>query len=268
MDEREPFDGLKGYLSPERAGAVLCLSETGSTNDVLRGLASEGAPAGQIVLADRQTAGRGRVGRSFLSPAGRGIYMSALFRPSEPVEDLPELTAWAAAGLCGAVEKACGVRPGIKWINDLTLGGRKICGVLTELAMKEDGGVDYVIVGAGVNVLGRREDFPPELCEIAGTIESETGKRCDRALLAAEMIRAFDALAVAFPAKRAEYLALYRQSCVTIGQRVRVLSGETVREGEALDVDGRFGLVVRLDGGAVETVTSGEVSVRGLYGYV
>ena len=140
-----------------------CLPELGSTNDHLKELARQGAPEGLVVLAERQTAGRGRLGRSFQSPAGLGLWMSILLRPDCPPERLPRVTALTAVACTGAIRSICGVEAGIKWPNDLVCRGRKLCGILTEL--ESDGQGLAVVIGIGLNVAHRREDFPPELRE-------------------------------------------------------------------------------------------------------
>lgn len=255
----------------DRVGRVLvCLREVDSTNLRARQLAAEGAADGTVVIADRQTAGRGRLGRSFDSPAGQGIYLTALLRPDLPPERLAPATAMAGAAVCRAVEEVCGLSPGLKWPNDPVIGGKKLCGILTELSIEgETGRADHVAVGIGVNVLQRPEDFPPELREMAVSLYQALGRPVSRPALAAALIREMDRLYGALSAgDTAPYLAEYRRRCVNIGRTVRLLTpggaGETA---EALDIGGDFGLVVRTADGTVRTVRSGEVSVRGLYGY-
>ena len=157
----------------------------------------------------------------------------------------------AAVAVCGAVERAAGVRPGIKWTNDLILGGRKLGGILTELSLEgETGRPEYLIIGVGLNVRQRAEDFPPEVADVATSLAAQ-GYEVSRAALAAALIEAFG-----------------RRDCVTLGREVRLLWSEEQERGLALDVDGQFGLVVRWADGTETTVRTGEVSVRGLYGYV
>ena len=228
-----------------RVGRTLvCLAEVDSTNLRARQLAAEGAADGTVVVADRQTAGRGRLGRSFQSPGGQGIYLTALLRPDLPPERLSPVTAMAGVAVCRAVERLCGVSPGLKWPNDPVLDGKKLCGILTELSLEGE----TARVQALVQALGHAVSRPA---------------------LAAEIIREVDRLCAALAAgETGPYLAEYRRRCVNLGRTVRLLrpdgGGETA---EALDIDEEFGLVVRRPDGAVKTVRSGEVSVRGLYGY-
>lgn len=261
-------ENLSKYMTGKRAELIRCEEMTDSTNRVLKELARNGAKEGQAVLANEQTNGRGRLGRYFFSPKDRGIYLSVLLRPDDKAYEMAPLTAWAAVAVANAIESVSGVRPGVKWVNDLVLNGKKICGIMTELAVKEDGNkVDYIIIGIGINVYGAREEFPEELKEIASSIEAETGIRISRAALVAEIIRELDLLSENWQIETLKYLEQYRKDCVTIGKEVRVLSPEGERAATALSVEGDFSLLVRYSVGTVERVYSGEVSVRGLYGY-
>lgn len=238
-----------------------------STNDVLKIMAAQGAPEGTLLIADRQTGGRGRRGRSFLSPAGVGIYMSLLLRPGCRPEALMHLTCAVAEAMCEAVEHACGFRPGIKWTNDLVYSKRKLSGILTELGFTPQGLVDYAVIGIGINCCQTEADFAPEIRDIAGSLAMVSGKEVNRAAVAAAMA---DALAQmnARLFDKATILQDYRKDCVTIGKEISVVRGDTVRRGTALDVDEEGALVVRFTDGTVEAVNSGEVSIRGMYGYV
>ena len=161
------------------------------------------------------------------------------------------------------------MQPKIKWTNDLVLGTKKLCGILTELTVEaETGTVDSIVAGIGVNVRQRPEDFPPELRAIAGSVRSETGLEISRARLAAEMVHALDRMYLDWQRDPRAYLDDYRARCVTVGRPVRVVRGEDVRTGFAEAVDDDFALVVRWPDGARETVTGGDVSVRGLFGYL
>ena len=238
-----------------------------STNALTKKMAADGAPHGTVVIADHQTAGRGRLGRSFDSPKSSGIYMSVLLRPARRPDKLMHLTCAAAVAICDAVECASGFRPGIKWINDLVAGNKKLAGILTELGFDSQTGMaDYAIIGIGINCTQSTADFPPELREIACSLQSATGVPVDRAKLAAAMIRELEKMSRELDEKEA-ILDRYRGDCVTLGKKVKVLRGEICREGTAIDMDADGGLIVRFDDGAEEAVNSGEVSVRGLYGY-
>lgn len=268
LSERE----VRRYLgSIAVVGRTLhCMECVDSTNSFLKRAAAEGAADGTVAIAEEQSAGRGRRGRSFESPAGRGVYLSALLRPQLQPERLMPLTALGAVAGCNAVERTCGVRPQIKWTNDLVLNGKKLSGTLTELSLEgETGALDYAIIGIGINCNHTREDFPSELRGLATSLFLETGKRVQRAALAAALIEELDALAAALVrGDTADYLAAYRRDCLTIGREVQLLWQDTRERVTALDVDEQFGLVVRREDGRIETIRTGEVSVRGLYGYV
>ena len=239
-----------------------------STNNFLKRQALLGAPHGTVAVADCQTGGKGRLGRSFQSPGGVGIYLSMLLRPECPQEQLMHLTCAVAEVLCDGIEVASGLRPGIKRTNELVSGGRKLCGILTELSLEaESGHVQYAVVGAGVNCDQTLSDFPPEIRDMAGSLSMLTGKAVSRNALAAEMIRALSRLDGDLVENRQEWMDRYRRDCVTIGRAVSVSRAGETRWGQAVDVDDRGALLVDFGQGP-EAVQSGEVSVRGMYGYV
>ena len=239
-----------------------------STNTKAKALARAGAPHGTVVIAGNQTAGRGRMGRSFHSPAGSGIYLSVILRPLCPPNQLMHLTCAVAVAMCDAVEKTAGIRPGIKWINDLVLKDKKLGGILTELAIDPRTGLtDYAVVGIGINCCQQSKDFPPELQEIATSLLS-SGFSVSTDTLAAEMITALHRMDATLLTGKKQLMARYRADCITLGKDITVHSRNSVRPGKALDLDENGGLVVAFPDGTKETVSSGEVSVRGLYNYI
>lgn len=256
------------YLDPARRDRLICLDSVDSTNNYAKTLAMGGAPDGTVVVSDEQTGGRGRQGRSFLSPKGRGVYLTMLLRPAvSPVSALT-LTAWAAVAVCDGIEAACGVRPGIKWTNDIILGQKKLAGILTEMSVEgETGDLQYIVTGVGVNVLHGPEDFSPELRDIATSLSLELGHPVSRGRLCACVIRALDDMYAAWLGGGGDYYERYRRDCLTLGRLVRVLRADRVDEALAADIDPYFGLVLEYADGHRETLQSGEVSVRGLYGY-
>lgn len=263
---------VRRALGPVRVvgSAITCLDETGSTNSDCKRLAAQGAPDGSVVVANCQTAGRGRMNRNFQSPKDKGIYLSALLYPNLPPESLPPLTSLAGVSVCAAVERVCGVRPGLKWPNDPVLNNKKICGILTELSMEgESGRVAYVITGIGVNVGQTPDDFSPEVAAMATSLSWELGQPVSRARLAAAIIEELDkAYGALCRRDLSEYLAACRRDCVTVGKRVQLLSPDGRREeADAVGLDDGFGLIVRDASGAERVIRAGEVSVRGMYGY-
>ena len=253
---------LSLYMPKERLETVRCLKEVDSTNRFLKELAEEGLPEGFVVIADAQTKGRGRYGRSFASPAGDGLYLSMLLKNAGSPEGLSDATACAAAATANAIKKVTGICPDIKWVNDLQMHGKKICGILTELSLKaESAEVLSCVVGIGINVR-ESASFPEELRAIAGSVEGENpGTRVRRAELAAALIAELDLLREGLPANREKYLAVYRELCVTRGPVVlRDAAGE--RPATALGIADDFSLLVEYPDGSRGSVRSGEVSAR------
>ena len=239
----------------------------GSTNDEARRMALAGAPHGTVLIADHQTGGHGRMGRCFHSPEGVGIYLSIILRPDCRPQKLMHLTCAAAVAMCEAIEQSTGLRPGIKWTNDLVYGKRKLGGILTALGMTPKGMVDYAIIGIGINCCQTPEDFPPEIQNIAGSLAMMTGRETDRAKVAAAMMESLWRMDETLLTGMAPMLRRYRTDCVTLGQDVVLVRGEEKRYGQALDIDDNGAVVVRFADGHTEAVNSGEVSVRGMYGY-
>lgn len=260
---------IRRYLPPTADCPELrCLEEIDSTNSYLKREALAGAPHGTVAVANHQTAGRGRMTRTFQSPPGKGVYLSILLRPQLPPSDLMGVTGMTAVAVSRAVERAAGIRPGIKWTNDLVLNGRKLCGILTELAVESEVQMtQYLVIGAGVNVSHTPEDFGPEVSQMATSLLQE-GCTVSRPLLAAAMIEEFNHLGKSLGGSMAPWVDAYRQNCVTLGKPVRLLWTDRQTEALALDIDDQFGLLVRLPDGTETVVRTGEVSVRGLYGYV
>lgn len=239
-----------------------------STNTQAKALALQGAPHGTVLIAGHQTGGRGRMGRSFHSPAGSGIYMSVLLRPQCVPAELMHLTCAAAAAACDAVESAVGIRPGIKWTNDLVYCKQKVAGILTELGLDARGNISYAIIGIGVNCQQQEADFPEEIRGMAVSLAGATGKSVDNTRVSAALLVALERMDRELLSGKEAILDRYRKDCVTFGQQISLVRGDEIRYGTALDIDDLGALLVRFDDGSVETVSSGEVSIRGMYGYL
>jgi BirA family biotin operon repressor/biotin-[acetyl-CoA-carboxylase] ligase len=238
-----------------------------STNTFARQLAAEGAPEGTVVVADHQTAGRGRRGRSFLSPSGVGVYLSVLLRPQVRPEQILHLTALVGVAGCNAVERAAGARPGIKWTNDLVFGKKKMSGILTELSVEaETREVSYVVSGIGLNC--NEQSFPAELQSMATSIRMETGRPVDRCRLAAELIRELERMNRGLFTEKEAWLRQFTRDCVTVGQDVKIVRGDEERFAHVEGIGPDAELLVRFPDGTREAVSSGEVSIRGMYGYL
>ena len=253
-------EGVKKFLHAEglRIEAVAC---TSSTNAVVRERAERGEAAGLVYIAGEQTAGRGRLERSFYSPAGTGLYMSLLLRPQQlTAVQAVRVTTAAAVAVCEAVEAVTGVPAGIKWVNDVFAGGKKVCGILTEGAYSfENNSMRYIVLGVGINLYEPQGGFPPPLADIAGALlpaPIEEGKN----RLAAAFLDAFYGYYSALD--RGDHLAKYKQRSLAIGREVEVVSARGRRRALALDLDDDCHLRVRYEGGEEEWLNSGEISIR------
>lgn len=239
----------------------------GSTNTYAKVLAEQGAPQGTVVVAESQTGGRGRLGRSFHSPAGSGLYLSMILRPQCKAAELMHLTCAAAVAACDAIEVAAGFRPGIKWTNDIVHAGRKLGGILTELGLHGDQ-VEYAVIGIGINCCQKADDFPPQLQNMAASLSLATGKDILPQQLEGQLIQALHQMSEGLLSRKDALLERYRADCITLGREICVVQGETLRHATALDIDKDGGLVIRLPDGSRQTVAFGEVSIRGMYGYL
>ena len=241
--------------------------QTDSTNTQAKALAKAGAPHGTVLIAGHQTGGRGRMGRTFQSPEGKGVYLSVILRPACRPEDLMHLTCAAGVAMADAVETVSGIRPGLKWINDLVIGTKKLGGILVEMSV-DKGLVDYAVVGIGINCLQSREDFHPDIRDLATSLCLASGKTILPQQLAAAMVTALWKMSRVLLSEKDRLMESYKAGCITLGREIQVLRFDTVRPGKAVDLDADGGLVVEYPDGTRQTVASGEVSVRGMYGYI
>ena len=243
----------------ERQAPVFFQDLVDSTNTRIKQLAAQGAPDGTVYIAAAQSAGRGRKGRTFLSPPG-GLYLSMLLRPGCPAEEALSITPLAAVAVCRAVKAVCGLDCGIKWPNDVVLGGKKLCGILTEARTDKDG--LFLVLGIGVNL--NTEEFPEELRQVAGSVFLLSGKKTEPEAFARELIGQLDELYAGWKTDKNAFLEEYRALCINTGREV--LAGG--RPAKALGIAEDYSLLVEYPDGAKENIAYGEVSVRGLYGYV
>lgn len=258
------------YLHTEAAREkLICFDTIDSTNNYAKKLAMEGGLDGTAIVANEQTGGRGRRGRVFQSPKDSGIYFTLLYKPDVLPQEAINFTAYVAVAICDGIEAACGVRPGIKWTNDIVLGNKKLAGILTEMSLEgETGALQYIVTGIGVNVRQKKEDFPEELQSIATSLMIETGRPVSRGRLAAEMMNAMETMYASWLGDQGDYWQRYRDSCLTLGREVRLLRDGVETTAYAEDLAEDFGLIVRYPDGTREKIIAGEVSVRGLFGYM
>ena len=254
--------GVEKYLKNQSLN-IRVVDTVDSTNAAMKRMAAEGAPQGSVLIANQQSAGRGRMGRSFFYPPGTGIYMSLLLRPRMDAQRATLVTASAAVAVAEAIEQLSGEPVQIKWVNDVLFHGRKVCGILTEAAMDfESGMIDYVVPGIGVNTAVPEEGFPPELQGIAGAAFGSARVPELRCRLAAEILDRFMDY-YACLGSRACYEA-YKSRSVVLGKDVQLLSpGREAIPARVLDIDEDFALVVRTEDGRIQRVNAGEVSLRG-----
>lgn len=259
---------LKSRIKTRWAGRSLrYMEQTGSTNNDAKRLAEEGEPHGVLVVAERQTAGRGRRGRLWESPPGEAVYMSIALKPDFAPEKASMLTLVMALSVAEAVREETGLEALIKWPNDVVVNKRKVCGILTEMTMEPDY-IRSVVIGAGINA--NQEQFPEELRFIATSLMLEGGRRVSRAALIERVMGRFEENYEAFltaldlsPLKER-----YEAMLANLGQRVRVLDPKGEFDGTAAGILSNGELLVRREDGSLEEVYAGEVSVRGYYGYV
>ena len=268
MSDRLGVREITAFLSQPREALHVCDS-IDSTNTQCKRLAAEGAADGTVVISEQQTAGRGRKGRSFQSPQGLGLYLSVLWRPQCAPTQLLPLTSLAAVAVSRAIERVTGEAAAIKWPNDLLLRDRKIAGILTEMSLEgESGQIDYVVLGIGINVHQTDADFTPDVAAMASSLDAVLGRKVSRPQLAAALMEELDILRNEILWHPERYWEAYCKRCLTIGRTVQLIRGDGRCTAQAIGVDEQFGLIVHHEDGTQETVRSGEVSVRGLYGYV
>jgi BirA family biotin operon repressor/biotin-[acetyl-CoA-carboxylase] ligase len=237
-----------------------------STNTKAKQLGEEGYPNGTLVVAEQQDAGRGRRGRSFESPRGVGIFMTLLLKPEINPNNASMITLVTALAVSSAIKKQCGCAVGIKWPNDIVIGGRKVAGILTELSAQFDY-VNHIVVGIGINV--QNESFPDEIKDVATSIYMETGLHFNRAAIIEEILEQFEHYYGIFLETEdlSKLVNEYNSNLLNMHQIVKVLDPKEPFEGKAMGITPRGELMVDT-WESRKLVSSGEVSVRGIYGYV
>lgn len=250
---------LTGRIIGRRLQVV---AEIGSTNDAILAAGHAGEPEGLAVLADRQTSGRGRRGRSWASRPGVGIYTSILLRPPVSPLQAPLLTLMAGLATADAIASVARVDPMLKWPNDLLLEGRKVVGILTEMTTIGQR-IGHVAIGIGINVHQSREDFPEGVQETATSLDLTTGRHADRGEVAAALYDSLDRWYRAFCAEGTSMvLHAARARTATLGKPVTIDAGDVQWQGTALDLDDDGALLVRDSHGTVQRILAADISVR------
>ncbi len=250
---------IESWLRTRQIGRRMELHELlDSTNTRAKALAATGAPHGYLVIAESQSGGKGRMGRAFFSPRHSGVYVTYVLRPQMLAEKAVMITSMAAVAVARAIEAVADVDVKIKWVNDLYVNDKKVCGILCEASVDfETGGLEYAVLGIGVNVEAMR--FPPELEDIATSLENECGYSVSRSRLIAEISNQIEALYGQL--ETGEFMAESRARSNVIGRDVTVIRGQERFEARALDIDDAGRLVIRAENGVMR-VGSGEISLK------
>ena len=257
-DELFTAQNVLSFL-PENVYDIKIEKKVTSTNDIAKTLAQKGAKEWTVILANEQTAGRGRYGRKFFSPQDTGVYCSVILRPKYKANETLFITTSAAVAICEAIEQLTGKKTQIKWVNDIFIEGKKVCGILTEASLSvENGGLDFAVLGFGINL--KTEKFPDELKDIATSLFDNKYKGDARAKLTALILEKFNYYYQKI-SEKAFYNA-YKQRSFVIGKQVHVVSGNIDEYATVLDIDENCFLKLRFASGEEKTLSSGEISIK------
>ena len=259
-----PEEVAYGLRAKVLGSRIVSLAEVDSTNEEAKRRAQQGAPDGSVFIAERQTGGKGRLGRRWESPEGTGVWFSVLLRPGLVPSEISSITLLAGIAVCRAIRALTGCPAVIKWPNDVVIGSRKVCGILTEMTAEVDR-VEYVVLGIGINA--NMESFPEELAEKATSLRREAGKPFPRAAILRTVLGELEPLLnSAKSGGLSSILEEYKALCVSLNRRVGFFYGGKQQTGTAVDVSPSGELVVERDNGDRIAVNAGEVVVQGIYG--
>lgn len=252
-------DSIKKYLTVPINNIEVYKTVT-STNDLAKQYALDLKPEGTVIVAREQTAGRGRKGRSFYSPMSTGVYISVLLRPELTAEKTLYITTAAAVAVAKAIEKISGKEAKIKWVNDIFVDGKKVCGILTEGAIDfETGKMQYAVLGIGVNIKKPENDFPSEIQNIAGSVFDTTDKEVS-SIIVAEILNNFMNYYKNLASK--PFYEEYKKRMFLIGKHLTVYSGKDSYPAVAIDLDEELSLIVKDENGNIKKLNTGEVSIK------
>ncbi len=231
-----------------------------STNTEAKTLANNSAKSGTVIISEQQTEGKGRLGRKFYSPNASGIYMSMIFRLKNPIEQSMLITSATAVAVCRAIKTVCNLDCQIKWVNDIYIDSKKVCGILTEASVNfEAQQLDYIVIGIGINVT--TDDFPPELSEIATSLQEKLdGVIVSRSKLIGEILNEMDVIIDDLENK--SFLKEYKARSFILGSEINVIFPTVTRRATAIDFNEFGHLIVKLEDGEIKTLSSGEISIR------
>ena len=258
------ISGIRKTLKTQILGKEIEILQTvGSTNEYIKMAAQNGANEGLVVIAEQQTNGKGRQGRSFASPKGVGIYMSVLLRPDFAAEDASFATVAAAVAVSNAIENVAKFNPAIKWINDIFYNGKKLCGILTEASLEcETGKLQYLIIGIGINISETSSNLPNELSEIVTSIVDIVGFEVSRNELIASVLNELENSLSMLQNNKQNILEQYKKRLFILGKAIFLQSKESQEKVTAIDIDSNAHLIVQYDDGTIKAIASGEVSIK------
>ena len=245
-------EGISLYLNKDFSNVdIYIYKTTSSTNEVAKKLALSGAKHGTVVISEEQTQGKGRMGRSFYSPANTGIYMSIILRPTLTAMDSVLITTSSSVAICDAIHKVTGIECQIKWINDIYINNKKIGGILTEASTNfESGTIDYLILGIGINFNNPKDDFPDNLKEIAGSLYNGNSNGINRNILCAEILN--NILSIIPKIKDYNFISEYKKRSIILNQEIMYTSGGIYSKGRAIDINNDGSLVIKHDDGSIK----------------
>ena len=263
-DELSEYKIRKGLKTKIIGNKIEILKTISSTNSYIKEF-HKNAENGLVVIAEEQTKGRGRMNRSFFSPAKKGIYLSILLMPEISVSDINLITVLTAVAVINAIHKITGMKPSIKWINDILFQNKKLCGILTEASIEgESGNIEYIVIGIGINISTLLNDFPDEIKDIAISIKEIVKTDCFRNEIISELLNLIELyyLDLTLYGKKRDFIDQYRENLCMLGKDIEITQGNIHCKAKAIDIDENARLIVRNESGELQTISSGEISVR------
>ncbi|CDI48907.1 biotin--[acetyl-CoA-carboxylase] ligase [Clostridium tetani] len=262
------YEEIEPYLNTINMGRnIMYYKEVDSTNNKAKELALN-SPEGTVVISELQTSGRGRLGRDWYSPFGKGIYMSTILKPDVDPVNASKITQIAAAALCKSFNEI-GIKSYIKWPNDIIINNKKVCGILTEMDA-ELNQINYIILGIGANVNMEKDSFPEEISNIASSLKIESGIHINRQELVSTILNNFEILYNEYLNKKniLSSIKICRENSILLGKEIKIIKGNEVLQGIAMNIDDEGLLIIKDKYDNLNKIISGEVSIRGLNSYV
>lgn len=262
------YEEIEPYLNTINIGRnIMYYKEIDSTNNKAKELALT-SPKGTVIISELQASGRGRLGRSWYSPFGKGIYMSTILKPDVDPIDASKITQVAAAALCESFN-TLGIKSYIKWPNDIIVNNKKVCGILTEMDA-ELNKINYIVLGIGINVNMEKDSFPEDINTIASSLKAESGMHINRQKLVSTILNNFEILYNEYLNKKSisSSIKICRENSILLGKEIKIINGNKISQGIAMDIDDEGLLIVKDSNDNLNKIISGEVSIRGLNSYI